>query len=328
MDVSIVVVAWNVRNLLEQCIRSVYEQTREVQFEIIYVDNGSEDGSVEMVKKEFPDVRIIENKTNLGFIKASNQGIRVSTGRYVLLLNSDTIILDNAIMKTIHFADEHPEAAVVGCKVLNPDGSLQRSAFQFYSTLNMMFLATGLYKIFCGSSLLGRKSYMSWNFDSVREVDVIAGCFSLVRMSAIEKVGLMDEIFFVYGDDADWCYRFVKAGWKVLFTPSAQIIHYGGQTTKKAANKFSYQLFGSIVIMVRKHYSYVTFFICRVLTALFFLMRVPYWALVGVALKNERERAFGTTSVYLLGCYYALTDWTKLLINKENREEVRDKFNS
>ena len=314
MDVSIVVAAWNVRHLLEQCIRSVYEQTRGVEFEIIYIDNGSEDGSVDMVKEEFPDIRIIENKTNLGFIKASNQGIRLSSGRYVLLLNSDTVVLDNAIMKTVHFADEHPEAAVVGCRVLNPDGSLQRTAFRFYSTLKMVFRATGLY---------GWEDYAGWDFDSVREVETIAGCFSLVRMSAIEKVGLMDEIFFVYGDDGDWCHRFLKAGWKVLFTPAAQIIHHGGQTTKKIANKFTYQFFGSVLIIARKHFSYPTFLACGVLTALFFLARIPYWALVGVAHKNERERAFGTASVYLLGCYYALTDWTKLLIN---REEVREKL--
>ena len=187
----------------------------------------------------------------------------------------------------------------------------------------MVFHATGLSRMFGSSSIFGRKSYTGWDFDSVREVDVIAGCFSLVRMSAIEKVGLMDEIFFVYGDDGDWCYRFVKAGWKVLFTPAAQIIHHGGQTTKKLADKFTYQFFGSVLIIVRKHFSYPTFLACGVLTALFFLARVPYWVLVGVAHKNERERAFGTASVYLLGCYYALTDWTKLLIN---REEVREKL--
>ena len=148
LDVSIIIVAWNVRQLLHDCLKSVYDQTESIDFEVIYVDNASEDGSVEMVTEKFPKVKIIENRENKGFIKANNQGIEISKGKYVLLLNSDTIILDDAIAKTFKFAEEHPEAALVGCRVLNPDKTLQRTCALYHSLLNMFLSATYLYKIF------------------------------------------------------------------------------------------------------------------------------------------------------------------------------------
>ena len=268
MDVSIVIVAWNVRELLQKCLQSVFEQTKGIEFEVIYVDNGSKDGSVEMVRKEFPLARIIENQDNKGFIRANNQAIEVATGRYVLLLNSDTVVLDNAIAKTVRFADEHPQAGVVGCRVLNPDGTLQQSCFRFYSTLNMLLDLSWLSRAFPNNGFFGRKIYGGWDYNSVREVDVVVGCFSLVRMEAIKKVGLMDERFFVYGDDIDWCRRFVEAGWKVMFAPVGQIIHYGGQTTKKEADRFALQFHGAVLINVKTHCSKLTFTLCRILARL------------------------------------------------------------
>jgi len=318
MDVSILIVAWNVRDLLLNCLRSVYQETTGIQFEVIYVDNGSVDGSVEMVRKEFPQARIIENKDNKGFIKANNQAIEIATGRYVLLLNSDTIVLDNAIAKAVQFADARPQAAVVGCRVLNPDRTLQESCFRFYSTLNMLLDVSWLSRAFPHSSFFGRKIYGGWDYNSEREVDVVVGCFSLVRMEAIKQVGVMDERFFVYGDDIDWCRRFVKAGWKVLFTPAGQIIHYGGQTTKKEAGRFSLQLHGAVLINVKTHYNRLTFIGCRLLTACYLLMRVPYWLLkAAVRQKESKQAALNAAKTCWLGCWYALADWTRLLMNRE-----------
>src|ERR1017187_9918690 len=318
MDVSIIVVAWNVRELLGNCLRSVYEQTKGIEYEVIYVDNGSADGSVEMVRKEFLQTRIIENKDNKGFIRANNQGIEIATGRYVLLLNSDTIVLENAIARTVQFADAHPEAAVVGCRVLNPDGSLQDNCFRFYSTLNMILDVLWLSRAFPRNKWFGRKAYGGWDYDSVREVDVVVGCFSLVRMKAIQQVGMMDERFFVYGDDIDWCYRFVKAGWRVLFNPAGQIIHFGGQTTKKEAGRFSLQLHGAVLINVKTHYNWLTFTGCRLLTACYLLMRVPYWWLKALRRKEGKEKALRAARSYWQGCCYALGDWTRLLMNRES----------
>jgi len=323
VDVSIIIVAWNVRRLLYDCLKSVYDQTRDVDFEVIYVDNASEDGSVEVVRQEFPEVRIIENDENKGFIRANNQAIEIAEGRYVLLLNSDTVVLDNAIGKTVRFADRHPKAAVVGCKVLNPDRTLQRTCFMYPSILNMFLAATYLYKIFPQSRFFGRERMTWWDFDDVREVETICGCFSLVRKEAIEQVGLMNERYFVYGDDPDWCYRFKKNGWKILFTPKAEIIHYGGQTTKQMMREFKLQLFGSKLIFVKLHRSKLEFPVASSLTAMFFLLRVPYWIAMAALHKHKRKTSIQNAKTYLLGSFYCLTDWKNLLMN---REAVKEKL--
>ena len=316
-DVSIIIVAWNVRELLYNCMKSVYEETQGINFEVIYVDNASEDGSVEMVRKEFPQIRIIENEENRGFIKANNQGIETSKGRYVLLLNSDTIILDNAITKTVKFADEHPEAAVVGCKVLNPDRTLQRSCFMYPSILNMFLAATYLYKFFPGNRFFGRQRMTWWDSSDIREVETVCGCFSLVRKTAIEQVGLMDETYFVYGDDPDWCCRFKRKGLKIIFTPEPQIVHYGGQTTQQEADKFLLQLYGSNLIFMKKFGNRLTFPLAVLLTALFFFSRTPYWLAIAAIQKNKRKRSIQNAKTYSIGCFYCLTNWKKLLMNKE-----------
>lgn len=317
VDVSIIVVAWNVKKLLQDCLESVVAQTKDVEYEIIYVDNSSKDGSVEMVRQRFPDVRIIENSQNNGFIKANNQGIEIARGRYVLLLNSDTLVLNNAIAKTVTFADAHPDAAVVGCRVLNPDRTLQRTCFMYPSLLNMFLGATYLYKLFPGSRFFGRERMTWWAFDDVREVETVCGCYSLVRREAIDQVGLMDETYFVYGDDPDWCYRFRKAGWRVLFTPNAQIIHYGGQNTRQMARTFRWQLEGSTLIFMKLHRQRWMFPIARLITASFFLVRVPYWSAVGAMRKDQRKKSFETAKTYFVGSLYCLLDWKKLLMNKD-----------
>ena len=317
IDVSIIVVAWNVKKLVYDCLKSVYDQTEGIRFEVIYVDNGSEDGSVEMVKNEFPDVRIIENNDNKGFIKANNQAIEIAQGRYVLLLNSDTIVLENAIGKTVTFADTHPDAAVVGCKVLNPDRTLQNSCFMCPSILNLFLAATYLYKVFPRSRFFGRERMTWWDFNDVREVEAVSGCFSLVRRTALEQVGSMSEIYFFYGDDIDWCYRFKKAGWKVMFTPTAQIIHYGGQNTKQMARKFRWQLQGSKLIFMRLHKGRLTFPLACFLSALFFILRIPYWLVIYICYDDQRKLAIEKGGCYSRAAFYCMVSWKRLLMNRD-----------
>jgi GT2 family glycosyltransferase len=317
VDVSIIIVAWNVRKLVHDCLKSVYEHTQTVDFEVIYVDNASEDGSVQMVKENFPDVRIIENDRNNGFIKANNQGIEISKGRYVLLLNSDTILLNNAIAKTVKFADDNPQAAVVGCRVLNSDQTLQRTCFMYPSLLNTFLSATYLYKVFPRSRFFGRE-HMTWcDFNEPMEVETVCGCYSLVRKEAIEQVGLMDERYFVYGDDPDWCYRFKKKDWKIMFSPDGRIIHYGGQTTSRKARAFRLQLEGSKLIFMKLHRSKAAFPAACLMTALFFLLRVPYWLVMGVFRRNRRRMSIQNVGTYLLGGFYCFVGWRNLLMNKK-----------
>jgi hypothetical protein len=317
MDVSIVIVAWNVKELLHSCLSSVFDQTKGIAFEVVYVDNASVDGSVDMVAAEFPAVRILRNEKNEGFIRASNQGIEASDGRYVLLLNSDTVILDNAIAKMVEFADAHPEAGVVGCKVFHPDGSLQRSCFMYPSILSMFLSVVYLYKLFPRSRFFGREMMTWWDFDDVRQVQAVCGCCSLVRREAIRQVGLMDEIYFFYGDEADWCYRFEKSGWKNMFMPYAKIIHYGGATTKRMPDTFRLQLCGSHLIFMRLHRSKPAFACARLLMALFLFVRVPYWYLNALFNKEKRQASIKTGTTYLAGAGHCLNGWKNLLMNKE-----------
>ncbi|MBW8016056.1 MAG: glycosyltransferase family 2 protein [Planctomycetes bacterium] len=317
MDVSIIVVAWNVKKLLYDCLKSVFDETRDIDYEVIYVDNASEDGSVEMVRQEFSDVKIIENDENMGFIIANNQGIEQAKGRYVLLLNSDTIVLENAIAKTVQFADQHTEAAVVGCKVLNADMTLQRNCFMYPSLLNKFLSASYLYKVFPRSKFFGRERMTWWAYDEPREVETVCGCFSLVRQEAIKEVGLMDKTYFVYGDDPDWCYRFNKAGWEILFTPEPRIIHLGGQTTKQMARKFRLQLYGSQLIFMRLHRSRWTFPIACFFTSMFFLLRSPYWLMKSIISKKDRKEYFDASVTCLLGAFYCIFNWKGTLMNKK-----------
>ena len=300
-DISIVIVNWNTRHILFDCLKSVYEQSVDSSLEVIVIDNASSDGSAEMVKKDFPQITLIENSENLGFAAANNQGIEISKGRYVLLLNPDTLILDNAINKTLYFADAHPESAVVGCRVLNPDRTLQPTCFMFPSILNMLLSTTYLYRLFPKSRFFGRERMTWWDRSDIREVDVVTGCFMLVRREAIEQVGLLDERFFVYGEETDWCYRFKKAGWKVMFTPCAEIIHLGGQSTQKKATAMVVQLRKSILQFMKKHYSPLIYRAACLLTVTFLAVRLPIWSVMAFFQRSESSEAAIKKRAYYTG---------------------------
>lgn len=280
---------------------SIYAQTRDIKFEVIVIDNASIDGSAEMVKREFPQIVLVENSKNAGFAAANNQGINIARGRYVLLLNSDTIVLDNAIAKIVSFADAHPDAAVVGCRVLNSDRSLQPTCFMFPSILNMFLSSTYLYKLFPRNKFFGREQMTWWDRSNVREVDVVTGCFMLVRRGAIEQVGMMDEQFFMYGEETEWCYRFKGAGWKVMFAPMAEIIHMGGQSTAQRSGEMIVQLRLSILKFIRKHHLRLIYGIACLLTILFFAVRIPIWFLISLFVAEKSKQPSVKTRAYLRG---------------------------
>jgi GT2 family glycosyltransferase len=291
MDVSIIIVNWNTEALLRDCLSSIYEQTTNINYEIIVVDNASTDQSIEMVRHNFPTVKLIQNKENRGFAAANNQAIETAQGRYILLLNSDTIVLDKAIEKTFAFANTHPEAGATGCRVLNPDGTIQTTCFTFPSLLNMFLSFTYLYKFFPKNRFFGREQMTWWDRNDVRQVDVITGCFMLIRREAIEQVGLMDESFFVYAEETDFCYRLKKNGWKVMFTPVGQIIHFGGQSTAKIPVSMIIHLRLNILRFIKKHYRWPSHIIARCLVAMFFAVRLPVWGTMFILRPRLRNEA-------------------------------------
>jgi GT2 family glycosyltransferase len=320
VDVSIIVVAWNGRALVSDCLHSVYQKTKGVTFEVIYVDNGSADGTVEMVEQEFPGTKTIRNEKNLGFVVANNQAIAVSRGRYVLLLNCDTVLLDDAVSETVRFADDHPQSAVVGCHVSNSDMTLQRDCFMYPSVVNALLWGSFLSKLFPRNAFFGRELMTWWDFSEAREVEVVCGCFSLVRKKAIDQVGVMNQVYFMYGDDPDWCYRFKRAGWQIWFNPGGHIIHLGGGNSKSSATmarRLKWQLSGSLLIFMRLHSSALAFHTYRLLLVPAFLLRAGGLLAAGLFRRKERARCLHVAGTYLGTAFYALVDWKRLLINRD-----------
>jgi GT2 family glycosyltransferase len=289
-DVSIIIVNWNTRDILRNCLASVYEQTRDIICEVIVIDNASSDGSTEMVKREFPQTILIANTENRGFAAANNQGMRIAQGRYILLLNSDTVVLDGAIQKCVVFAEQHPEAAVTGCRVLNPDRTLQPTCFMYPSLLNLVLSSTYLYKLFPRNTFFGRELMSWWDRSDMREVEVVTGCFMLVRKNAMDQVGMMDESYFMYAEETDWCYRFHRAGWSNLFYPGAQIIHLGGQSSRQIRVKSLIQVRLGILRFFLKNKNHVVFWLAGFLISLFFMFRVPLWFLLSILKPSDCER--------------------------------------
>lgn len=231
-DLSILVVNWNVRDLLRRCLQSILANLPACQLEIIVVDNGSTDGSVEMVRTDFPQVHLIANPDNRGFPAANNQGLAVARGRYVLLLNPDTEVVGNALETMVAFADAHPDVGVVGPMLLNPDGTVQSSRRRFPTLLTAVFESTWL-QPYAPRRLLARYYVLDRPDDEVQDVDWVTGAALMARREAIEQVGPLDEGFFMYSEELDWCRRFREAGWRVVYLPTARVIHYGGKSSEQ-----------------------------------------------------------------------------------------------
>ncbi len=225
MDISFVIVNWNTKNLLLDCLKSVYETVTDICFEIFVVDNASDDGSVEAVKENYPDVIIIQNNKNLGFAAANNKAFKKSSGRYALLLNTDAILMPNAIKELFNFMESQKDAAIACGQLLNPDCSKQNSIASFPSLLTFIFNETLLRILFPKKFPSKLKDYKE-----PIEIDSGIGACLMVRKKAMDEVGLFDESYFFFFEETDWALRMKKAGWKIFFVPEAKIIHKQGQS--------------------------------------------------------------------------------------------------
>jgi GT2 family glycosyltransferase len=230
MKLSVLIICWNDLKVIIDCISSVYAQTTAIAYEVIVTDNASSDGSVAAIRKQFPEVRIVENSENGGFGKGNNAGIRVTEGEYVLILNPDTIIRDGALQKLIDYADRHPEAGAYGCRVLNADGTVQLSAHPLPTIWTSLVKALGFRwpgRIWCS---FPSDSYAKWDGRSERKVGFQGGCCLLVRSQLLKELDGFDERYFHQYEDADLCRRIWDTGRPVLFFPGAEITHIGGQS--------------------------------------------------------------------------------------------------
>lgn len=238
MTVSVIIVSWNARDYLAQCLSSLSSEVCQYPMEIIVVDNASSDGSPDYVESNYSNVHLIRNVENLGFAKANNIGISLSTGKYLCFVNSDVKVLPDCITRLVEYCEEHPEIGMVGPRIIGGDGQLQRSCRGFPTVWNTFCRALALDGIFKNLQMFTGYSLRYWTQNSLREVDILIGCFWLIRRQALEQVGLLDETFFIYGEDMDWCRRFWGKGWLVVFLPSAEAIHYGGGSSSNAPIRF------------------------------------------------------------------------------------------
>ena len=292
VEVSVVIVSWNTRALLETCLASVDGPAAGSAIDVVVVDNASEDGSAEMVRRNFQNVRLIENDENVGYARANNQGIRAGRSDFVLLLNSDTQLRHGVIERLASFLRANPEVAAVGPRVANPDGSLQTSCYPT-PTLFREF-----WRLFHLDALLPLGSYAMSRWDQIRpqEVEILLGACILVRREAMERVGLLNETYFMYSEDLDLCYRLRRDGGRIFWYPSAEIVHHGGQSTRQVSRQMFLQLYRSKLAFFRLYYGGLTAAVYKLILLAASLARLGLSPLA--ALLCSRNRTLDIEQAY------------------------------
>lgn len=276
-DVSIILVCWNNKSYLEPCLQSLYDANMQFRFETIVVDNGSTDGSQAMLNEKFPDVKIIQNDSNVGLSKASNQGIETTNGKYVLLLNNDTIVNGPSLTSMVAFLESHPDTGAVGGRLLNPDGSFQAGYAVFSTLKEEIFIATRVGEY-------NKKGYPShYDTDRVMPVGWLSSACLMLRRAALGQVGLLDEEYFIYGDEADLQYRLNRSGWKVYYLPEATTIHYGGRSMDRWRRRK--MVYRGKMLFYKKNYGVLPTFILRLVLGVISVLKLVIWVILSILPK-------------------------------------------
>lgn len=254
ITLSICIVNWNTRELLQACLASLYRYPLSEPFEVIVVDNASSDGSAAMVCAEFPQATLIANTENRGYAHGNNQAMTQAQGEFVLLLNPDTEVFPDALNRAVAFLRVHPEAGAIGAKQLFPDGRIQASARGFPTPANLLFEVSGLARLFPQSRNMGGYRMRWFDYQHTAEVDQPMATFLMTRRAVLEQVGLMDEDFPLFFNDVDWCYRIKQAGWKIYYVPEVQILHHGGASTRQVRLSAIRESHRALERFYQKHY--------------------------------------------------------------------------
>ncbi len=253
LDLSVIIVNYNTKKLTLQCLTSVFEQNG-LSYDVFVVDNASRDGSAEVIKENFSQVRLIVNNKNLGFAAANNQAIKLCKGSFILLLNSDTIVSPGTFKTMVKFMHRHLDAGIASCKVVKPNGALDWPCKRSFQTPSIFFYrALRLDELFPKSKQFGRYHLTYLDENRTHEVDGVCGAFLMIRKETIEDIGLMDEELFMYSDDMDWCFRAKKAGWKVYYYPQAQMLHFKSKSNIRQSYKSIYWWYYSTWYVYKKH---------------------------------------------------------------------------
>ncbi len=265
MKLSIILVNWNTKDLTRDALVSIFDQTKNIEFEVIVVDNNSGDGSVEMIKKEFSQVILIENKENRGFGKANNQGLAAARGEYLMFLNTDVRVLNGAINTLVDYLDKNSSVMMVGPRLLNADMSFQHACRRnLPNPLNSFFHLFGLVKIFKHNEIINSYKQFTADPEVTGPVEAISGAAMLFRRQVYEEIGGFDERFFMYGEDLDFCKRIFDKGWGVVYVSNAKIIHFGGQSSKKRKVQSLRNFYEAMWIYYKKHFAPKQFFLVNI----------------------------------------------------------------
>lgn len=255
MDLSVIIVSYNTKELLKQTVQSVIDNAKDISYEIFVTDNNSSDGSVEMLKEEYPSVNLIESKENLGFPKGNNVAIKKARGRYILLLNSDTKVIGECLQNCVKYMDKNPKVGALGCKVELPSGKLDHACKRGFPTPEAsLYYFLKLHKFFPDKKKFGEYTMSYVKDDEIAPVDSLTGAFMMIPKKVVDEVGMLDEEFFMYGEDIDWCFRIKKDGYEVLYYPEEKIIHYKGSSSKKKKAKTTYEFHRAMILFYNKHY--------------------------------------------------------------------------
>ena len=282
VDMSIVLVCWNNKAYLDPCLKSLYEGGVKSSFDVVVVDNGSTDGSQQMLAEKYPQVMLIQNEGNVGLGKASNQGIEATKGRHVLLLNNDTLVNGPALDVLVEYLDAHPEAGATAGKLLNPDGSFQSGFAPFSTLLEEFLIVTHI------GELLWPGYPSHGDSNEIKETGWMSSACLLVRRAALDKIGLLDESYFIYGDEADLQYRLNRAGWKVVFLPNSSIIHFGGRSMDRWKRRK--MVYRGKMMFYKKNYGLLSTFLLRVMFFVMSLLKLLVWC-VGFLIPTKNDQA-------------------------------------
>jgi GT2 family glycosyltransferase len=282
VDMSIVLVCWNNKAYLDPCLKSLYEGGLKSSFDVVVVDNGSTDGSQQMLAEKYPQVMLIQNAGNVGLGKASNQGIEATKGRHVLLLNNDTLVNGPALDVLVEYLDAHPEAGATAGKLLNPDGSFQSGFAPFSTLLEEFLIVTHI------GELLWPGYPSHGDSNEIKETGWMSSACLLVRRAALDQIGLLDESYFIYGDEADLQYRLNKSGWKVVFLPNSSIIHFGGRSMDRWKRRK--MVYRGKMMFYKKNYGFLSTFLLRTMFFLMSLLKLLVWC-VGYFIPSRNDQA-------------------------------------
>jgi GT2 family glycosyltransferase len=288
-DLSIVIVSWNTSAMTRDCLRSIAETEFGRRAQTIVVDNASTDGSPDDIAREFPWVELVRNPTNAGFAAANNVGFRRCTGRHVLLLNSDTLVLGDVLERSVRYLDERTDVGAMGCRVVNPDRTLQATCFRYPSLLNLTLLSTGLHRV--PLPFFGRHTYRGWKRDAERDVEVITGCYLLIRKSVLDAIGPLDERFFFCGEETDWCLRIRRAGHRLTLAPVGDIVHFGNASGRQLSYRRDVLLSAGLVKLHAKHGGTVGGALAWGILYGCNAVRAVGWTILGACTRRERHRA-------------------------------------